>query len=441
MTDNGIRIHGPRDGSTGTAPPPDRDQSDTELAIRAPERSRIDERIAVRVEGADPGEGVTVRAELTDDDDAAWTAAATFTADADGVVDLTSQAPESGDWSGVAPMGWCWAMTSKADARSPSLADRPGVDVVLEASTDDCEPDSRARETITRQVYDPAIEPHAVEADGLVGTWYEPAGEGPHPGVVSLHGSAGPGSHRVERLLATHGFATLALAYTGDAPVVPDRIREVSLTYVHDALEWFGSRPAVAAGPLGLFGVSRGAELALLVGARSNRVGAVVSYAGSGVPYDTPMGDTAWLDPAGDPVPHIEGVGEPERTDDGHVVTRPVLERGLEDADGATLDAATIRVEDIDGPVLLVSGGDDQVWPARRLSAIAADRLGEADRDAPHAHLTDDDVGHLISVPYVPLADFEHGGGTPAATAALGVDAWERTLEYFELGLPSRPGG
>jgi dienelactone hydrolase len=433
--DTGVLLHAPNGPSsdaevTGSSDDAD-DPTRQDLAIRAPATSRLDEAIAVRVTGAKPGESITLTASLEDDEEETWTATATFAADDDGVVDLTEQAPERGDWAGVAPMGWCWAMSSDADARSASLDARPEVGVTFRVRT---EGGARASRSVTRQVYDPELTAHDVDADGLVGTWYEPAGRGPHPGVVSLHGSAGPGSHRTERLLATRGFATLALSYTGDADAVPDRIREVPLAYVSDALSWFGARSAVADGPVGLFGVSRGAELALLVGARSDQVGGVVSYAGSGVPYDTPMGDAAWLDADGEPVPHIEGVGEPERTDDGRVVTRPVLERGLEDADEATLDAATVPVEDIDGAVLLVSGGDDEVWPARRLSAIAADRRRAADRDSEFAHLTADDVGHLIGVPHVPLGNFDDGGGTPAATARLSARAWDRTLEYFERG-------
>ena len=422
-------------------------QSTVTPTIEAPATSHNDEAIEVRITGLDPRQRVTLEATLVDDEDEAWTARATFLADETGTVDLGAQSPETGDWDVADPMAWCWAMTGEGDADTATLGTRPAVDVTFRALAADGGETTR---TITRQVYDGTLRSRSVAGESetdldtepgpdLVGTLYLPAGDGPHPAVVSLHGSAGRlGPDRTEKMLATRGYATLALDYTGPAEALPDRIREVPLGYVRRAIDWLRDRPAVADGPVGLVGVSRGAELALLVGARSDGVGAVVSYAGSGVAFDTPMGDPAWVDD-GEPVPHVSGTGEPDRTDAGEVVTRPVLERGFDEADPARRAAATIPVEDIGGPVLLVSGGDDRVWPARKLSAVAAERLAAADHD--FAHLTREDVGHLIGVPHVPLASFDRGGGSPRATARLGESAWKQTLETFERGLPSPASG
>lgn len=406
------------------------------LAVQAPARSHNDEAIAVRIAGAEPGEAVAFEATLVDDDGVEWSSRATFAADDEGAVDLADRVPASGDWSGVDPMAWCWAMTSGGDAPIAALGDRSEVEVTLRATAASGPETTR---TATRRLYDDGLAVQTVDGPDLAGTLYEPPGDGPHPAVVSLHGAAGPGgADRTEKALATRGFATLALTYVGDADPVPDRLANVPLEYVERSIGWLRDRPTVADGPVGLFGVSRGAELALLVGARSEHVGAVVSYAGSGVVFDTPSGAPAWIDADGEPVPHLSGRGDPERTDDGEVVSRPVLERGLEAASDAEREAATIPVEAIEGPVLLVSGGDDRVWPARRLSAIAAARAGARD-DADHrfAHLTHDDVGHLIGVPHVPLAAFDRGGGRPAATARLGAAAWKRTLATFADGLPT----
>ena len=423
------------------------DRSTAVPTVDAPVRSPNDESIDLRLTGLDPGESVTLEASLVDDDGVEWTSRAAYVADETGTVALGDRAPEAGDWSTADPMAWCWAMTAESEAPTATLGTSPAVDVTVRAVASDGRETTR---TITRRIYDETLQsrPLAAESDpdpepspdpGLVGTLYLPPGDGPHPGVVSLHGAAGPrGPDRTEQTLATRGYATLALAYTGPAEGLPDRIREVPLGYVRRAIDWLRDRPAVREGPVGLFGVSRGAELALLVGARSDRVGAVVSYAGSGVVFDTPMGDPAWVDD-GEPVPHLSGRGDPERTDDGEVVTRPVLERGFDEADAERRAAATIPVEDVDGPVLMVSGGDDRVWPARKLSAVAAERLAAADHD--FAHLTRDDVGHLIGVPHVPLAAFDRGGGSPRATARLGIDAWEQTLDTFERGLGSPPVG
>lgn len=397
---------------TSTAP-----ASERELAVRALDSSPNDEPITVRITGADPNGTVEFEASLVDDDGVEWRSRATFTADAQGVVDLTEQAPEQGTYDGVEPMGWVWSMTTDGDALLPALEDDPAVTVDLRATSGD----RRAERTITRELYDPGIETRSVDREGLVGTLYEPAGDGPHPGVLSLHGSGGRTPVRTVQLLASHGYAVLAVQYFGEDDAIPDDHRSIPLSYFDEAASWLREQPSVRDGRLGVVGGSRGGELALLLGARRDWVGAVVSYAGSGVAWDTPSGEPGWVD-GGEAVPHLEGKDIPRET----------IRAGLEDE---PVDTASIAVEETKGPVLLLSGGDDRLWDARRLSNVALERLEEADFPHEYAHLTYDSAGHLISVPYVPTTGFEKGGGMPRGTAHAAADSWPTVLDYLERGL------
>lgn len=408
----------------------DTDSGIAELSIDARERSPNDERVTVRVTGAPPGATVEFEAGLVDDDGVEWGSAATFTADDDGVVDLAEQAPERGSYHGVAPMGWLWSMSTAADARFASLGGRPTVSMPLRATADG----ATAEHTITRVVFDERIDCREIAHDGLVGRLFLPPSEGPHPGVLNLHGSGGPRSERFARTLATDGFAVCSLQYFGDPDPLPDGLARIPLSYFDEAARWLRDRPAVGGERLGVVGVSRGAELALLLGARREWVGAVVSYAGSGVVWDTPDGTPAWVD-NDEPVPHLSGEGPPERTDDGRVRTRPVLERGFENAPEAARRDATIPVERIEGPVLLLSGGADPVWPARRLSAVAAERLERHDLPYAFDHRTYDGCGHLIGVPYVPFTGVAAGDVTARATADAAADSWPAVLASLDRGL------
>ncbi len=400
------------------------------LRIEAPDRSPNDEAIPVRVTGAPAGVTVEFTATLVDNEGVEWTSSATFDAGGGGTVDLTEDAPETGSYDGVAPMGWLWSMRTDAEARFASLGASPTFEVDLQASTGE----TTAERTIMRVVYDEGVEATDIEHPDLVGQLFVPPGDGPHPAVLNLHGSAGPGSERFGRALATHGFLVCSLQYFGDTEPLPDGLARVPLSYFDAATEWLRERPAARGDRLGVVGASRGAELALLLGARRDWVGPVVSYAGSGVVWDTPDGTPAWV-ADGEAVPHLSGEGPPERTDDGEVVTRPVLERGFENASEEERRAATIAVEAVDGPVLLLSGGADRVWPARRLSAVAVERLER--HEFPHAfdHLTYDGCGHLVGVPYVPLSGVEAGDVTARATARAAADSWPRVLECLERGL------
>jgi hypothetical protein len=55
----------------------------------------------------------------------------------------------------------------------------------------------------------------------------------------------------------------------------------------------------------------------------------------------------------------------------------PVTSAGLDNV--AAVERATIPVERAAGPLLLVSGGDDGVWPASRLCAAIVDRMTKQD--------------------------------------------------------------
>jgi len=218
------------------------------------------------------------------------------------------------------------------------------------------------------------------------------------------------------RRLANKGFATLALHYFGDHDALPDELEGIPLSYVDAAADWLRDQEAVAGDRLALVGVSRGAELALLLGARREWVGAVVSYSGS-VPWDTPSDEPAWLDD-GEVVPHITAEKAPrfEALD-----AKPV-------ADVVPADERT------GGPVLLLSGGDDHVWNARRLSEAVAERLREHEFPHEFEHRTYDDVGHYVGTPYAPLGAL--GDETrQRATAHAGEDAWPLVLECLEDGL------
>ena len=388
------------------------DDNSGTLAIDAPTRTPNDEQTTVRVTGAPPNATVEFGASLTAEDGVKWRSSATFTADEDGVVDLTTDAPDTGTWSGIEPMAWLWSMRpDDEDVRFPALGG-PGYTVDLRATAGD----DRATRTVTRVRWSDEITTHEVDRDGLVGTLYVPPGDGPHPGVIDLHGSAGRRSDDGARRLATRGFAALALHYFGDHDALPDELANVPLSYVDEAADWLRDQDPVAGDRFGVVGVSRGAELALLLGARRDWVGAVVSYSGS-VPWDTPSDEPAWLDD-GDAVPRLTAEKAPRFVD---LDEEPVAD-------------VTPAVEGTAGPILLLSGGDDPVWDSRRLSEAVADRLRDWEFSHDFEHRTYDDVGHLIGTPYAPLGAL--GDSTrQRATARAGEDAWPAVLEFLEAGL------
>jgi nucleolar protein 56 len=262
----------------------------------------------------------------------------------------------------------------------------------------------------------------AVDHDELAGALFHPSGDGPYPAVIALHGSGGYRPEGIARRLATRGYVTLALQYFSEEDVLPEKLREIPLAYFDTAAEWLLEQPTVKGDQAGLVGISRGAEAALLLGTRFDWVGCVVSYSGSGVAWDTPHDDPAWIHD-GEPVPHLTAEENP--------MTR--MRRGV---DEDRIERAAMAVEKTDGPILLLSGGEDRVWPARRLSNIAVDRLDTADFEYMFEHLTYDDVGHLLAFPsYMPLGNVAEEPTMLKAMARATADSWPTVLEYLARGL------
>jgi dienelactone hydrolase len=111
-----------------------------------------------------------------------------------------------------------------------------------------------------------------------------------------------------------------------------------------------------------------------------------------------------------------------------------------------------IRVEKTAGPVLMISGGADGLWPSTALAEVAQRRLREHHFPHPFEHLVYPEAGHAIGLPNVmttmlrsrhPVGGEEIDmGGTPAATAQASRDAWPRTLAFLAKSLQDLvPGG
>lgn len=280
------------------------------------------------------------------------------------------------------------------------------------------------------------------------GRLYRGLGDGPHPGVLVLHGAGGAGGYEREyaALLAEHGYTVLCVEYFG-APGVRDRLLTVPLETFESAAEWLLDRPDVTGDRVGVVGFSRGGEASLLVGSQFDTVGCVVAYVPSCYVWPAP----SWMDGIdedqptwtleGEPLTHLpvdeyvyeaDGIDEPFDVDGPNASTL-ALERSTADEKAR----AEIPVENIDGPALLVSGGEDIVWPSSELAARAAERLAEHDHPWRFEHLSFPDAGHAIRVPYrvegdVDPTETHRFGGTNAANARAAARAWRSTLEYLD---------
>lgn len=299
------------------------------------------------------------------------------------------------------------------------------------------------------------VQSKKVRRDDLSGEIFNGVGVGPHHGVLVLHGSSqlGDNERRYAQYLAHHGYTAFCVEYFGNKGT-PQTLARIPLAYFNRAIEWLLKQPGVKQQPVGVVGFSRGGEVALLIGAEFNEIGAVVGYVPSGYIFPAPTwmtdvdGDVpAWTKDE-EPVPYIplDGVGENlnEANDDPFETEDPDINlEAIANASPEAVSQATINVEDIDGPVLLISGGADDVWPSTKLADVAAQRLNNNDHSWQSNHLTFPDAGHAIGAPY--RFEAEHNiyekhrfGGTLGANARASAEAWLEAIEFLRQGLRMR---
>jgi pimeloyl-ACP methyl ester carboxylesterase len=263
----------------------------------------------------------------------------------------------------------------------------------------------------------------------VVGTFTVPDGVGPFPGVVALSGSGGGVPSWWGDLLAPWGVAVLAAAYFGVAPL-PEALCEIPVERVAAAGAWLRRRPDVSTDRVGLVGGSKGAELALLAAtAYPDLFGPVAAIAPSCVAWfgvdltgglvDASARSSWTLD--GRPVrfvPPVRGVGY-ERTDAG-LRSVGIYAAALEQADAVA--AAAIAIERVAGPLLLLSGGEDAMFPSTTMARTIVERMAEHGRSDEVCHLDFPECGHVVVRPWpagqAPLLPFDNGGTAEALDAA-----------------------
>jgi dienelactone hydrolase len=411
--------------------------------------------LSIHLSGFAPGRPVTVTAEMVTREHFRWRSAATFVAGADGGADVETTAPVGGSYSGVSPMGLIWSMEPIAgpEWNAPTASVRWPVTVAFRAEGENGE---RAETSVIRAMVGPGVTVKLLAEDGLRGAWFLPPGDGPHPAVIVLGGSDGGLPVRIAApLLASHGYATLALAYFG-LPGLPHGLVNIPLEYFGKAIAHVQAAIAPRNDFVAVYGTSRGGELALLVASLYAEIRAVVAVVPSGV-VAGPFGPSEPGDPrrrgawtvAGTPLPDMFQNNRYWVADlvqsQSPIKATPRILNAMRDLDA--VERATIAVERIKGPVLMVSGRDDQMWPSFELAEIARRRLERHNHAWPFEHISYPDAGHVMVPPYEPTTatTMVHPvtrrtyalGGTPKGQIAANVAYWRRTLDFLAEAVAS----
>ncbi len=175
--------------------------------------------------------------------------------------------------------------------------------------------------------------------------------------------------------LIQKGYAILAIGYF-NANGTPRNLDRISLDAISDTIMNIAKSNKIDASKIALIGGSKGGELILNLASRFNQYKAVIAMSTSNVsfPAITWSSNTSSWTYKGTEVAYVPAplkTISPALKGDHYTAFSMMLE------DEAAVKYAEIKVENINGPILILSGKDDNQWPATLMSNRIIERLNE----------------------------------------------------------------
>jgi dipeptidyl aminopeptidase/acylaminoacyl peptidase len=214
------------------------------------------------------------------------------------------------------------------------------------------------------------------------------------PLIVALGGGDGGNSWTGNRVkmkrdkLVNSGYAFLAIGYFGtkNSPDVLDRI---SLDAIHQEIIEVAKNKKIDSDRVAILGISKGAELALLLASHFEDISCVVAMAPShcSFPAHTLSASTSSWTYQGEEVPYVPMPWSAVPATISHDLLSAFTIM-LEDQEA--VENSFIKVENIKGSILLLSAKNDEQWPSTQMSNAIIERLQEKQFRFPYLHVAID---------------------------------------------------
>ncbi len=374
-----------------------------QTTLNTPSEVLKGEPIPVRVDGLDPEERVLITAERRRRS-GLFRSGGLFVADENGVVDLSTHRPIVGTWTDVDPTGLFWSIRDSGED-SPNDLEPSVYRVRVDVGVDDVVEHQRDVKMLReRGTFDEIAVGEQLPGAVLV----RPTGDEPLACVIALGGSeCGDSTARSVAIeLASRGYAVLALPYCASSrseqPIegLPTAFAEIPIDSLEIARDWLRDRIDIRDEAIALWGVSKGAELALAAAERIEGFAVIVAIVPSDVIWqgwgvEETTSSFSWRGEALPYVPYLGmgeefsrlGRGQPARIRTAHDAGRL--------ANPERVPPARIAVEQIDEPVMVIGGDRDRTWDSGDMARNIAEARDEAGLET--VIIVDTEAGHYLA--------------------------------------------
>ncbi|XP_049753038.1 bile acid-CoA:amino acid N-acyltransferase-like [Elephas maximus indicus] len=398
----------------------------------------VDEPVHIQVTGLYPSQMVVFVASLQDEQGNMFHSQACYKANEVGEVDLEYASALGGDYVGVHPMGLFWSMKPKKLLTRLMKKDVMNCPFQVPLKLYDLDisvikfttATPKASLTVERWYVAPGVTRTQVREGRIRGALLLPPGDGPFPAVIDLFGGTGGLIEYRSSLVASRGFASLALAYFGSEDL-PSNIGKLDLGYFEEAANFLLRHSKVLGPGIGVVSICKGAEIGLSMAIHLKQITATVLING---PKFLFQDSQEYRGHISQPLPYAL-----------HLLSKNAL--GLIEFHhflGDPRDEASrpfLPIEKAQGHFLFIVGEEDKSLNSKVFAEHAIGQLKKKGKKN-WTLLSYPGAGHLIEPPYAPLCCGSwntnipvHWGGEVIRHAAAQGHSWKEIQKFLRKHL------
>ena len=252
--------------------------------------------------------------------------------------------------------------------------------------------------------------------------YYSAEGEPTNVALMLLGGSEGGMPRYDFESFTAAGFPCLAVGYFKTENTT-DRLGMIPLEYFGEALRFFQSQAGMKNKKIVVYGNSKGGELALLLASIYPQVQGVIARVPSSVVFQGIRSPSSSWSLDGSPLPFVPYAP----FEHSKVVNSEYIELyELSLKQSESVSKAMIKVENINGPILLLTGMEDRMWPSTQMGDAIIARLGENNFKYWNKHFAYENAGHSLNEGHMM-------GGNSAGNKHARLDAKQRIFDFLNM--------